>query len=134
MNGVIYKIYCKDTNIEDCYIGSTLNLNMRISRHQNRCLNANDKKTHFKVYRFIRDNGGWYNFAFEVLEVFEYKNDIEKREREKYWIHQLRPTLNERIPNRDYKEYYKDNRENILKKRRENYKRMKELSMIKIEG
>ncbi len=29
-----YKIICKDINIKDCYIGSTLNLKNRISYHK----------------------------------------------------------------------------------------------------
>ncbi len=128
MNGLIYKLYCKDNEVEDCYIGSTFNLNVRIQRHKNRCLNPRDKKTHFKVYDFIRNNGGWYNFSFEVLEVVENVNTKEDlTEREKYWIYELKPTLNQRIPNRSYKEYYNDNRESILKKRRENYRLQKNL-------
>ena len=31
--GCIYKIYCKDENINDCYIGSTKNLKNRIRNH-----------------------------------------------------------------------------------------------------
>ena len=52
----IYKIYCKDTNIQDIYIGSTYNFKLRYYTHKNNCININNKKYNYRVYKFIRDN------------------------------------------------------------------------------
>jgi len=85
----IYKIYCKDENIKDIYIGQTLNINKRINSHKNACYNKKYKKQ--KVHKFIIKNGGWENWFFvEIEKVFiEYAN-----QREMFWITELNATLN----------------------------------------
>ena len=70
-NSVIYRIYCKDENIKDCYIGSTKCFIDRFNFHKNLIIkNLNYYK--YEVYQFIRDNGGWDNFNkrnFRILFV-----------------------------------------------------------------
>ena len=67
---VIYKIYCKDENIKDCYIGSTKYFTNRKRRHKYDCSNINCMAYNYKLYKFIRENGGFTNFDFEILETF----------------------------------------------------------------
>ena len=94
-NTVIYKIVCKNINITDCYVGHTTNLDSRIKQHKQSCCSAKSKNRHLKVYQFIRDNGGWYNW--DVIKVIDIdcmdRYDAMKVEREYFEI--LQPTLNQ---------------------------------------
>jgi hypothetical protein len=110
---IIYKICCKDLNITDLYIGHTTNLVQRRCSHKTSCNNERNKCYNFKVYKYIRDNGGWDNWA--VIEVdkcpcldFEEASKIERE-----YIESLNATLNTCIPLRTIKEYCKDNNEKI---------------------
>ena len=60
------------------YIGSTHDKIEREKNHKSDCNNEN-QETHYnlKVYIFIRDNGGWDNWIFEVIEEFPCENKIE---------------------------------------------------------
>ena len=127
MIGVIYKIYCKDSNITDCYIGSTKNLNNRKSQHKCYCNNKNQRKYNYNIYNFIRNNGGYNNFDYEILEEI-YNGDLKQYERE--YIEKLKPTLNKLLPNRTGKEAVKfrnknfrdNNKDRLNKERREKIK------------
>ena len=114
---VIYKICCKDINITDFYVGHTTELTKRKYQHKTNCNNENFKAYNIYLYRFIRENGGWDNW--EVVKIEDYIcnsfNDALKRER--FWIEELKATLNRTIPTRTDAEYYQDNKEKILIKR-----------------
>ena len=101
---IIYKIVCKDVNIKDFYIGSTTNFTNRKRQHKNIAIN-DTVKSHYYVYVFINQNGGWDNF--DMIEVEKYNasdhNDALKRER--YWFEELNATLNKQIPSRTQDEY-----------------------------
>jgi len=120
---VIYKIYCLDENIKDCYIGSTTNFYKRKIDHKTRCNN----NFNFKLYTFIRANGGFTNWNFEVLEKFENKiskGDLEKIEGQ--YIKNNNATLNSIIPTgltkQEYnKEYKVNNKEKISERKQEYY-------------
>lgn len=113
MEYTIYKIYCKDENIKECYIGSTKNLDDRIKEHQRKC---NNPKCNIKVYKFIRENGGFNNWNFVEIE----KTDKENRFiRERFWI-DSNSNLNEHIPTRTLKEY-KYVKKDYISNRSKNY-------------
>ncbi len=40
---IIYKIVCKDINITDCYIGSSIKFRKRKNLHKSNCNNVNGK-------------------------------------------------------------------------------------------
>jgi hypothetical protein len=107
---IIYKIVCKDINIKDCYVGSTTDFIRRRSEHKKNVVN-NTQSSHLYVYEFIKQNNGWDNW--EMIEVEKYnavdKNDSLKRER--YWLEELKATLNKQIPARTLKEWREDNKE-----------------------
>lgn len=67
----IYHIRCKDTTITECYVGSTCNLKDRIRSHRSNCNNEKSKKHHYKVYKFIREHGGFDNWDFIIVKTFE---------------------------------------------------------------
>ena len=113
---VIYKIYCKDENIKDCYIGSTNNLNIRKTNHKTVSNNPNSDRYNLKLYTFIRANGGWENFDFIILEQFETiikKNDLLKIEGQ--YIKNNNTTLNCIITGRTKKEWIEENKEKMKK-------------------
>ena len=112
---IIYKLYCKDPSITDFYIGSTNNLKLRKVKHKY-CVNHINNKSRFRVYDFIRANGGWDNFTCVILlQLHNFMIDQDLRRIEGAFIKLLQPTLNERIAGRTVKEYYKDNIEHITK-------------------
>jgi hypothetical protein len=118
-NTVIYKIICKDSNITDIYIGSTINFKRRKIEHKYSCNNENDKRYNLKVYQYIRENGGWDNFEMVIIEKYPC-NDIYKAiEREGYFVKELKASLNNNIPGRTDKEWYLDNKKNCAEYRKE---------------
>jgi hypothetical protein len=91
---VIYNISCKDKSVLEIYIGSTHDKNHREECHKSVCNNEKGERYNLKVYEFIRDNGGWDNWIFEVIESFPCDNKIELRIREQYHYDLLNPALN----------------------------------------
>lgn len=110
----VYQIKCKDPKITATYVGSTVDLKQRICQHRHRCIEGN-KKSHYKLYVFIRENGGFDNFEFNVLQSYQdiTKEDLIKEE-EKYFK-ELTPELNINHPTRSYKEWYQEEKEKVLK-------------------
>ena len=93
-NSVIYRIYCKDENIKDCYIGSTIDLYNRFKAHKASVNNRNLNNYNLKIYQFIRENGGWDNFDREILEYYSCNNEEELKQKEQEYIDKYNPTLN----------------------------------------
>jgi hypothetical protein len=90
---VIYKI---QHNEDDTllYVGSTTNFNNRKSRHKNACKNENDKKHNLKVYKMIRDNGGWDCFSMTKIEDFPCENGRDAEAREDQHMRELKANMN----------------------------------------
>jgi len=86
-----HKLDCKDENI---YIGSTCNLNNRITKHKYCCNNERDKNYNLNIYKYMRDNGGFDNFEFTILRVCEYDDKAERRGLEQSFINVYEPNLN----------------------------------------
>ena len=106
----IYKIVCNDLNVTDCYVGHTINMTKRKYKHKSICHNEKDKGHNLKIYKIIRENGGWDNWNMVLVEEFPCKDKYEacKREREVY--EELDAKMNTLIPYRtqeEYKEYFK---------------------------
>ena len=66
----IYKIFCNDENIKDIYIGQTKNFEIRKAEHA-----RESDSSDLKLYKKIRENGGWKNWSMIKLNVYECKND-----------------------------------------------------------
>jgi hypothetical protein len=97
-NGLQYKIVCKDPTITDCYNGSTCSLKDRKKSHKKSYINPNDKAYNLKIYRFIREHGGWDNWTFLQIEEYPCKNKQELVLRERHWFDIIKPTLNSYSP------------------------------------
>jgi hypothetical protein len=110
-----YKIVSKDENIKEIYIGKTTNFKRRVIQHKSNCYNENNRTYNYKIYKIIRENGGWNNFDIIEIETNEYDNkDSAIKERE--LIEELNANLNIVIPSRTRKEYYEKNIEKIKEK------------------
>ena len=113
---IIYKIFCKDENIKDSYVGSTNYYDKRKNQHKSNCNNINSIGYNCKLYIFIRANGGFENFDFIILEQFENKmirQDLLKIEGS--YIKNNNATLNCRLPGRTKKEWIEINKKKIQK-------------------
>ena len=90
---VIYKIQCKNKDIQDFYVGQTTDLQNRMHVHKNHYTN----KTKNLLYDCIYLNGGFENWETIILENCEnISNSNELNLREQYWIDLLKPTLNKK--------------------------------------
>lgn len=143
---IIYKICCRDTTIKDIYVGSTCNFTRRKSQHKSACNTETDKRHNLKLYKFIRENGGWDNWNIIMIEEYKCENKRQKDQRERYWIDELKPSLNCINPfttkeeKKNYqKEYYlirRDERKEYYKQYSKDYYEknkdsIKELNLIK---
>ena len=139
-NGLIYKIVCNNPEITDCYVGSCCNFNKRKSQHKLYCKGENYKEYKFRVYKFIRSNGGWTNWSMIQIELYPCNTKRELETRERYHLEQLKANLNCVVPTRtpeEYREGHKahkreydkhysdDNKEKILKRVQQYYSKNK---------
>ena len=82
----VYSIVCKDTNIQEVYVGSCEDFDRRLRKHKEVYNNKNSKEYNKNVYQFIRINGGWDNFKFIWLELFKTDDTIFLRQLEQIWM------------------------------------------------
>ena len=62
-----YILQSKDKLIKPKYVGSSEDFIHRQSTHKYSC-NNNSEKYNFKVYQFIRLNGGFENWEFVIID------------------------------------------------------------------
>jgi hypothetical protein len=129
-NTIIYKIVSKDITLTDSYIGHTTDLTKRKHGHKAACNNLKNSDYNNKVYKYIRDNGGWENFDVIMIEKYPCNDLNEAKRRERYYIESLKSTLNMTIPLRNDAEYYLDNKEKI----KEQVKQYREKNKDKIKA
>jgi len=91
---IIYQICCLDTSITDIYIGQTTDFINRKYGHKTACNNPNDPHYNYRLYQFIRNNGGWDNWKMVQIEEFPCKNKREVESRETYLMKELKSSLN----------------------------------------
>jgi hypothetical protein len=119
----IYKISIKETDF--VYVGSTTDINRRQKEHKLKVNQENLNSYNYKIYKTIRENGGWDNCVMEVLENIECANKNEANKQEQEWIDKLKCNLNsfkaytnltknerDKIYNYEHKEQRKEYREN----------------------
>jgi hypothetical protein len=93
-NTVFYKIYCNDTNVNDIYVGHTVNFVQRKDSHRGACIKENNANHNFKVYKCIRDNGGWDNWTMDMIGFQKCHNLLEAKTIEQQYYETLHATLN----------------------------------------
>ena len=122
---IIYKIVCKDLDVKDFYIGSTTQFNKRKSQHKLNHNNPNiTSKYNCKLYNCIRQNGYWDNWDMVMIEKIPCADKLEQLKREREYIEELKPTLNNNIPTRSQAEYmvgYREKNKEQLRLWKKNY-------------
>jgi hypothetical protein len=116
-NTVIYKIVCNDLNVTECYVGHTTDIVCRKQSHKKRCTNKTNKKHNLKVYKIIRDNGGWINYSMIEIEKYPCQDVQEAKKKEREWFENLNSSLNTYFPQRNIKEWREMNREELAIKK-----------------
>ena len=107
-NTIIYKITCKDPSVTDVYVGHTTNFVQRKHAHKQSCNNDN-----CKLYKVIRDNGGWQNWKMEIVNFFNCHDHYEARKKEQEYFVLLNATLNSIEPMPKPKDEYNDDQPTI---------------------
>lgn len=123
---LIYKLVCNDVDVIDLYVGSTSSFVDRKSTHKNNCNNPKNKRHNLKVYKMIRENGGWENWSMVMIEPYPCKNKLEASKKEREWLEELQASLNSQVPSRTPKEWREDNRETILEYQKKHYEANRE--------
>ena len=140
-NMFIYKLF--KTCDENFYIGSTNDMKKRMWQHKSVCYNENNQqKFNMKVYQYIRMNGGFEKWSFEVLECFDCDSKELKKKEDEYIV-ELKPTLNAQRASRNKQqyndeekdkahEYYIKNKTVIYEKKKTYRKNNPELRKVKV--
>jgi hypothetical protein len=122
-NGKIYKIEPIVEHLEgDIYIGSTTKkyLSQRMDNHRNDYKRWKDGKTNKITVFDLFDKYGIDNCKIYLLESVNANSKDEILAREGHYIRTLK-CVNKCIVGRTEKEYYNDNKTNILKQRKDYY-------------
>ena len=115
---IIYKICCRDLNTTELYVGHTVCMRRRKNQHKSSCNKEKTKGYNYNVYQFIRANGGWNNWDMIEVERYNAVNGYDSKKRERYWIEELKATLNCKLPTQTQKEYVENNKEIINEKKK----------------
>jgi uncharacterized C2H2 Zn-finger protein len=93
-NTIIYKITCNDPSMTDVYVGHTTNFVQRKHAHKQSCNNDKSSNHNCKLYKVIRNNGGWQNWIMEIVNFFNCHDHYEARKKEQEYFVLLNATLN----------------------------------------
>ena len=123
---IMYRFVC---SIIDTYVGHTTDFARRKETHKCHCINETDKKYHLKLYKNMREKGGWENWTMTPLVEFPCENNLQARIREQYWMDKLQANMNHfnSFITEEIKESYRLKRNEIAEKYRgENAEKIKE--------
>lgn len=117
-NGKVYRMNVGD----EIYVGSTCApLPKRKGEHKRKSKVYPNRR----LYKAIMEIG-WENVSIILIEEYPCNNKMELERRERYWIDELRPSLNIQIPRRTKHEWNDDNKEHNARKMKEYYQTNKE--------
>lgn len=92
-NTLIYKIYCKNPTIKDLYVGHTTNFIQRKYFHKQCCIMNSHHNYNCKLYKRIRETGGWNNWKMEIIEIIDCCDHYDAKIKEQEYIVLLNATL-----------------------------------------
>ena len=84
------------------------------------------KKYHLKLYKCIRDNGGWFNWSMILIDTVSCESKLELLKIERDYIENNNSILNCNIPSRTIKQWKQDNKEKLKQKKQQYYEVNKE--------
>ena len=90
----VYKIVCKDKEITEFYLGSSMNFDNRKIVHECDSNNLNSRNYCFPLYMFINVNGGFDNWEIVVIKEYKFITKKELTINEQYYKDLLKPELN----------------------------------------
>jgi len=93
-NTIFYKIYCKDTDVKDIYIGHTTNFVQRKIAHKQSCTHAKYCNHNCKVYSVIRQFGGWDNWNMDIIAFHHCDDKPNALKMEQQYFEEYNATLN----------------------------------------
>ena len=125
---IIYKITCNDSIITECYVGHTTNFVKRKNHHKERC-NTMDSK----LYRIIREKGGWKNWTMIPICEYPCENRIQACIKEEEYRIELQSELNARKCINTPKQYYEENKQQISEKVKEYQEKNKQQISEKVK-
>ena len=102
------KIYKLVNDIDDeIYVGSTCSpLYVRLAGHKMTSYCTPKRQVYAHVLKI-----GWENVDIVLIEEFPCDSKMQLHKRERYWIEELKPSLNKSIPTRTAAEYRKEHKE-----------------------
>ena len=110
MIGTVYKLHHKTNDQLLFYIGSTENKKKRLTEHEGGCNNSKHDHHNYPVYKYIRANGGWYNWMMTpILTSGKYKK-IEELFIRRSWDINVNKVMPGRTMKEHNKEYYQQNK------------------------
>jgi len=115
MEYTFYKLSIADK----CYVGSTIVFNDRMRTHKRNCKNENHKEYNLKVYKYIRDNGGFEKVNVMIIDKIIYNDKDAAREMETKFMLSFEAELNSQYPKRTSKEWYETNKQYKLEKQKQ---------------
>ena len=83
-NTIIYQILCNDISIKGVYVGHTTDFTRRKNQHKNACNKPTNKMHNFRLYKVIRENGGFENWSVVEIEKYPCHDGNEARARERH--------------------------------------------------
>ena len=95
-NTVIFKIMCKDVKIKKYFLDYSTGINNKIYLLKKQSLDEKCKKYNSEMNKFIRENGGWENFEYYILEEYKECNTLNDA---KIRIREWKEKLNEEDKN-----------------------------------
>lgn len=118
MSGFCYEIKHKTNHNLMTYIGSTNNLSVRCRSHKYECTNSNGKKYNFPVYQYIREHDGWEAWDMNLI----YEGDDYKKMEQEIIKDNFDNLINKEMPGRTRAEYHEDNKDKISEYKKDYYK------------
>ena len=91
---VIYKITCNDETVDYTYVGHTTDFGNRKYQHKMLCTNEKSSSYHIKLYKTIREYGGWSNWSMSEIACYNCKNATEARIKEQEHYELVKANLN----------------------------------------
>jgi hypothetical protein len=127
----IYKIVCKDMAITDLYVGSTKDIKTREAVHKSDCRSPNSGRYNLRIYKFIREHGGYENWEMVVLETIMC-NRVQAKVYERAYSESLMAKLNTNVPSRTQQEWSHTNYANNCERIKMCVRQYQELNKEKI--
>jgi predicted GIY-YIG superfamily endonuclease len=120
-------------NDDMIYIGSTKDIEERMCKHKRSCNNIKSHNYNCKVYKYIRDNGGWDEWKYEIIDEVEValREDAARYEGEYIIKCDAINKLNEVVAGRTPKENREQNKERFSQKDKVYYQQNKDLILQK---